>query len=419
MPLKNCYAQIMDKCTHKNVTCLNQYDLIRKYKCEACEEIMMCSCDDEHGQRFLPHQLDYASWKGSTERIPVTLGFQTNVCPECRGERPVAVPKAPMRGATNKITRYYWREIFFETTKRFYDSHPEFDPNDLNSSEFSFPEERQKIEKEVIAEIKLQHEINPKYEYRALTQSEVIEGTKTEFVLVNAEHVSTGGKKVGIRSGEKIYTVEEYASDHFKNQGFSIVEVESVPFHVLFGVFMYLVIQNANDEKGQVVQFGSRNDFDSGVQQEGMITTILPDDFGSRLYYERQKKRIQCHLNELEDLDWLFEYWLEHSSDFRQYLWAHRKKDVLKAKKVMSVLGLENLRKVLNYMVMDYWKNYCGWPDLLVFNSEEFFFVEVKSSNDKLSEDQKNWLLGNYEYMRFKVKIFKVGKKVMQSNCER
>ena len=401
----------MTECTHKKVTCLNQYDLIRKYICEACQEIMMCTCDEEHGRRFLPHQLDQASWIGSRERIPVTMGFQKDVCPVCRGGKAIAAPKSPMHGATTKITRYYWREIFFEITKRFYDSHPDIDPNDVNSSEFLFPEERRKIEKEVIAEIKKQHEVNPKYEYNEITQKEVIERTSTEVILLNAKHVNTDEKKVGIRNGEKTSTVEEFASDYFRDQGYDVLEVESVPFHVLFGVFMYLVIQDADDEKGRIVQFGSRNDFDSGVTEHGMVTTILPEDFGSRIYYERQKELIKWHLNELDDIDWLFEYWIDHSSDLRQYLWAHREKDVLKAKRVMFILGLSNLRKVLHYMVMDYWKNFCGWPDLLVFNDKEFFFVEVKSRNDKLSEDQKNWLLGNHKHMGFKAKIFKVGKK--------
>lgn len=400
----------MNECPHKKVTCLNQYDLIRKYICEGCNEIMMCACDKNHGQKFLPHQLDKASWEGSRERISVTFGFQVNVCPECRGKKAVAAPKAPMHGATTKVTRYYWREILFETTKRFYESHPKLDPLDHNSSEFNFPEERREIEKKVIAEIKEQHESNPKYEYSEKSQKEVIEDTETEVILVNAEHVNTGEKKVGIRNGEGICTVEEFATDYFNQRGFDVLEVESVPFHVLFGVFMYLVIEDADDNMGRVVQFGSRNDFDSKSNQEGMITTILPDDFGSRLYYERQKELIAWHLGELDDLDWLFDYWLEYSSNLRQYLWAHRNKDIRKAKQVMSILGLENLRKILNYMAMDYWKNYCGWPDLLVYSENDFFFVEVKSRNDKLSEDQKNWLIGNYEHMGFKAKIFKVGR---------
>ena len=395
-------------CAHTQVTCLNQYDLIRKYICETCQEVMMCACDEAHGRRFLSHQLNEGAWLNSRERIPVTIGFQIDICPECRGEKAIAAPKAPMHGATTKITRYYWREIYFETTRRFYDSHPELDPNDV--SVFSFPDERRAIEKEVISEFKALHEKNPKYEYSELTQQEVISKTNTEVILLIAEHVKTKSRKVGIKNGSKISTVEEFASDYFKAQGYQVIEAESVPFHVLFGIFMYIVIQDPDDEKGRVVQFGSRSDFDSGESSEGMITTILPEDFGTRGYYERQRELIKWHLNELDDLDWLFDYWLEYSYGFRQYLWAHREKDIDKAKQIMTILGLSNLRKVLEYMTMNYWKNFCGWPDLLIFRENDFFFVEVKSSNDKLSEDQKNWLIGNHEHMGFKIKIFKVGK---------
>ncbi len=399
------------KCKHTDVTCLNQYDLIRKYICNTCKEVMMCSCDEGHGRRFRAHQLKEGSWLNSRERVPVTLGFQPTICPECRGEEAVAAPKAPMPGSTTKITRYYWREILFETTERFYEAHPELDPSNNNISEFSFPEERRRIEKEVIKEIKALHEKSPKYEYGEITQSEVLSKTNTEVILVNAEHVKTDGRKVGIRDGNKICSVEVFASNYFKNAGYQVMEVESAPFHVLFGLFMWLVIQDPQDSKGRVVQFGSRVDFDVGSNTEGIISTVLPEDFGTKGYYARQKELIRRHLETIDDVDWFFDYWIEHSAALRQYLWAHRKADITKARKVMSIIGVSNLRKVLEYMSMDYWRNFCGWPDLLVYTSDEFLFVEVKSSNDKLSDDQKHWFLGNHEHMGFNAKIFKVGKK--------
>jgi len=397
-------------CPHSSVTCLNQYDFIRKYECDSCKEIMICSCDKEFGESFLPHQINFGSREGSRERIPVTLGFQKNVCPECRIEKPVAAPKAPILGATSKIVRYYWREIFFETTKRFYKLHPELNPKDPKDNQFKFSEERKLIEKQVISEIKEQHRISPKYQYNELSQADVVKITNTEVILQNAVHVQTEGHKVGILDGDEVVSVETYAAEYFRRKDYQTLEVESVPFHVLFGVFMYPIIQDVNDDKVNVAMFGSRNDYENKTSEEGLITTILPEDFGGKHYYERRKDLIQRHLFELESSD-RFEDWLVPSSDLRQYLWAHRDKDVKLAKKVMYILGLENLKKVLNYLVLDYWKNYCGWPDLLVYNGSEFFFVEVKSSNDKLSEDQKKWFLGNYNDLGFQAKIFKVGKK--------
>ncbi len=68
------------------------------------------------------------------------------------------------------------------------------------------------------------------------------------------------------------------------------------------------------------------------------------------------------------------------------------------------------MKKILHYLSRNYWSNFCGWPDLLVYKDKEFMFVEVKSSKDKLSEEQKNWLIGNKEYMGFMPKVLKISK---------
>lgn len=398
-------------CTHDNITCLNQYEYIRKYICEDCNEIMMCACDEDFGVKFLSHQISYGTWMNTQKRVPVTLGFQKNICLECRGNKPIAAPKAPMHGYTSKISRYYWREIYFETTRRFFDLHPELDPKDNYKSVTSFPEDRKRIEKEVTTEFKNLHSKCPKYQYNEVSQQEVIDRTNTEIILLNANYVKTQAKKVQIQDGSKLYSVEEYASNYFTKQGYQVIETESTPFHVLFGIYVSLLIHDYKDFRLQVVQFGSRFDYDNGENKEGLIITRLPEDFGTSGYNERRKECIKRHIEEMiDDSDCLFEYWLEFSYELRQYLWAHRENDILKAKQIISIIGLNNLRKVLHYFVMNYWKNYCGWPDLLIYNQKEFFFVEVKSSNDKLSEDQKNWLLGNNEHMGFKVKLLKVGK---------
>ena len=147
----------MNDCNHTNVICLNQYELIRKYKCDDCGEIMMCSCDQEHGEKYLSHQLNVGCWLEAQKRVPVTIGFQNKICPECRGDKAIPAPVASMSGRTTKILRYYWREIAFKTTQLFYERHPEFDPKNPEYNEFFHPRERKIIEKEVIEEIKELH----------------------------------------------------------------------------------------------------------------------------------------------------------------------------------------------------------------------------------------------------------------------
>ena len=109
----------MKSCSHPNSVCLNEYELIRKYRCDLCDEVMMCSCDREFGEHFLPHQLRQASELRTQRRIEVTIGFQEKICNECRGLPVEAHPVSSIPGRTSKIKRYYWREIYFETEKRF------------------------------------------------------------------------------------------------------------------------------------------------------------------------------------------------------------------------------------------------------------------------------------------------------------
>src|SRR6185369_4675339 len=106
-------------CAHDTVICLNEYDLIRKYRCEKCNGVMMCSCDRIIGEKYLPHQLKEGAELETGNRIPVTLGFQDRTCRECRGLDPIAHPTAARFRSTSNIRRYYWREIFFRELELF------------------------------------------------------------------------------------------------------------------------------------------------------------------------------------------------------------------------------------------------------------------------------------------------------------
>lgn len=400
----------MTDCPHLDVSCLNPYDLIRKYRCSDCEGVMMCSCEQEHGERFLPHQLSEACILETQQRVPVTLGFQFEVCPECRGEKPIHAPKASMPGSTSKVSRFYWREIFLETTKRFYDRNPDLDPQSDKYSEFSFPEKRNAIEKEIIDEIKKQHAVTPKYDYTEQSQSDVLRETSTEVILVKGEYIKTDSCRAKVQGKYEPISVEAYAAEYFEDLGYKSIEVESIPFHVLFATCMWETIQDLFDPQIREALFGSRISYDQNRTDDLPISTFLPTDFGTAGYFSRRKEYIEEHLGAIGNVKEEFEFLEGGSWYLREYLWAHRDLDIQKTRTILEVLSNEDVKKILHYMSRNYWKNYCGWPDLLIYDENEYFFVEVKSTNDKLSEDQKNWLKGNQLYMGFDAKVFKVSK---------
>lgn len=60
---------------------------------------------------------------------------------------------------------------------------------------------------------------------------------------------------------------EAFAADHYRALGWSVLKVESVPFHALFGVMMWMLIQDPSDPLNRIVSFGDRNIFDATRQK--------------------------------------------------------------------------------------------------------------------------------------------------------
>ena len=93
--------------------------------------------------------------------------------------------------------------------------------------------------------------------------------------------------------------------------------------------------------------------------------------------------------------------------EYRQYLWAHREED---KELVTWFLELEHQRakRVLYYLAEDFWRNASSWPDLLARRGTSLQFFEVKSPNDRLSEDQIRWLTDNEDRLGLNVSLVEV-----------
>jgi hypothetical protein len=67
----------------------------------------------------------------------------------------------------------------------------------------------------------------------------------------------------------------------------------------------------------------------------------------------------------------------------------------------------------MRYLAGDYWARYLGWPDLVSWREgtsgpEDVAFVEVKSSNDKLSDDKRSWIAGSNAHSHLPFRIAKI-----------
>lgn len=304
----------------------------------------MCACDEPFGLRFLAHQLEYGVELDTQERVPVTLGFQPNICNACRGLRLVPAPASAIRGRTSKIKRFYWRELFFAKTERM----AAWQAANREASPVEVQTARRRIENEVLDEIKALNATAPKYDMREPSQSEILERYSVEVEVLHPAYAASPEKGAMVMWEGEVVSPETYTAHHYEASGWSVMPLESAPLHALFGVMMWLLIGDLRDPKNGMVTFRSRTAFDTG-EEAARVMTHLPEDFGTRGYGRRRAKQINEHLALLSPdgvadrnaLLHLFDYWHDPSSGLRQYLWAHRTADVERARRLIEVLPAE------------------------------------------------------------------------------
>ena len=223
---------------------------------------MMCSCDEEVGHKYFPHQLKEGVELETQVRVPVTTGFVPNICEVCRGLPAIPYPAAAIVGRTSNVRRYYWREIAFETMKRF----DAWSKINKTSAEHSLEAvaARKRIEKEVVGGIQDLHATSPKYIYHSKTDAEVIKQYSVEQVALKARYTKASGNRAIIIGPNGPSTVEQFVTQHYEALNYEVLPLESRPIHVLFGIYMWLVIQDFADPLVRTAGFGDRLAYESG-----------------------------------------------------------------------------------------------------------------------------------------------------------
>jgi hypothetical protein len=394
-------------CDHATTTCLNEFELIRKYRCVACNAVMMCACDESIGKIHLSHQLDRGVVLETQERVPVTAGFQPKICRECRGLTPDAHPVASIPGRTSKIKRYYWRELAFREMELYeqWKKTPEGQAGAVGSR-FEVPH----LGEQALAEMKYLHATAPKYVFGGVSQQQILERFEVKILDLKADYVEGGTGRAQISVDGQQMSVEAYTCRHLEGLGYRALICESRPFHALVATLLGRLIQDPSDPKLRLTGVGDRT---AVVGSPRPMWWMHPEDFGTPGYGERRKEDIEKYLSEVlpssrKGLRSFFEECFEETQRLRTYLWAEADETVATAKRLLEILAPETVKAILQYLVDSYWVNYTGWPDLFVERDEDWFFAEVKSSHDKLSDDQKHWIEENAGRLRLPFKLIKI-----------
>jgi len=276
------------------------------------------------------------------------------------------------------------------------------------------------IESAVVDRIRIAHEQHPKYDFTRPSDSDVIKACGVAIERVEACYLarSAGPALVlplDVSDPVQAVQVEEFVARRLRAQGREVLFCESRPLQALYGSLMWLWVQSPDDPRLRVSGFGGRDGV--GADEHGMIWCQLPHDFGSAAHARRRQQALDAHMDMLPDdtteILWAYDYLQEPSRALRQYLWAYTEEDRQRAQQLIIVLGAQLVKQILRYLAESYWERFLGWPDLVTWQEtadgpRDVEFIEVKSSNDKLSDDQRVWIKGNHEHLKLPFRIVKV-----------
>jgi hypothetical protein len=415
-------------CEHLNRTFVSPWESLRKYVCSDCGAIMTCACDEDIAVFVTPYQASRGRDQWTRDEATVTDPLVPNLCHDCRGEISPAYPRAAHRGASSKVHRYYWHEIWKDTQLEFLawcrtSNLPLFGPDGkprLIYYHREHAEQYEAIQASVVERWKVRHEQNPRYDFTRPSDDDIIRSFEVTVENIDACYVTSPDRfvrvlPIGATDPTGAVQVEEFVAGRVRTDGRKVMFCESLPFQALYGSLMWLWIQSPSDPRLRPHGFGGRDGV--GANEHGLIWMMMSHDFGSPAHARRRDQELQAHLDWLpDDLDrllWAYDYWQEPSRPLRQYLWAYSEEDQERGRTLIEVLGPKRIKLIMRYLADDYWGRYLGWPDLVSWREsssgpQDVEFIEVKSSKDNLSDDQRSWIEGNHKNLHLPFRIAKV-----------
>ncbi|GAU17744.1 hypothetical protein TSUD_171320 [Trifolium subterraneum] len=176
--------------------------------------------------------------------------------------------------------------------------------------------------------------------------------------------------------------VEELALHYFAEEGWQGVHTESGIWLTIFGLLMW-----------DVIYADVPNVFYTRFQN-------APLDLGTDSFFTARKSIIESHLQQIRDgmaEEFLIKSWETHNgTSCRGVNWDRHSLDELRA--AVTCVGGSCLTSFCKLLCEDYRSWSSGMPDLLLWRfcgeySGEAKLVEVKGPRDRLSEQQRAWLL--------------------------
>ncbi len=203
-------------------------------------------------------------------------------------------------------------------------------------------------------------------------KAKISEGKRLKSTTLRLKKAS----KISIDNRYK-YHVEQGVLAAYIEQGFQGVHLENQGFRALFAVVFWDII------------------FDEDLDVFHHPFQAAPSDWRSEQFYELRKIAFQNRLDEIRDRTWISArikllFKTQYGNRNLLFEWHEGLEAILLV--LVSFLSVVQMKSILLTMAQNLQSNGKGFPDLFIWNSESYQFIEVKSPNDTLSAQQLYWI---------------------------
>jgi len=173
------------------------------------------------------------------------------------------------------------------------------------------------------------------------------------------------------------YQVEEGVLEYYVKKKYSGIHSENSIWRTMFGVVLWDLLYDTTEK-------AIHNPFQK-----------LPSDIYKPDFYEKRKDKIETCFEMLDDPKNFEQHFIKI---FEQKWGIHNRLvawdlNIMEAvQELYKKLKSEQIKAVLRKMAENIKTNATGFPDLFIWKTRAYWFVEVKSPTDSLSEQQLFWL---------------------------
>lgn len=172
------------------------------------------------------------------------------------------------------------------------------------------------------------------------------------------------------------WQVEFGAIQYYQANGYQAFFSENEPWRMLFGLLFWDII------------------YDTNVQAIHNPLQRVPSDFFLPEFYQRRAPQLEERLKEAkstEAMEIIVKNTYVEKFGITNVLVPWFEDSLQKVLTILSILSAEKIHLILSEMSKNMRENTRGFPDLFVWNENEYAFIEIKSPTDRLSSRQLQW----------------------------